>query len=60
MDAVRAFFTKSGHFFFDFQNRAEEASPHPPPPPAPLVPRFTVLHFYLIKVAYNAGGCSFF
>ena len=27
MDTARAFFTKSGHFFFDFRNRAGETSP---------------------------------
>ena len=37
MDAIRAFFTKSGHFFFDFQNRAGEASPRPPPSCAPAL-----------------------
>ena len=26
MDTVRAFFAKSGHFFFDFQNTAGESS----------------------------------
>ena len=28
MDTARAFYTKSGHFFFDIQNKVGEASPH--------------------------------
>ena len=40
MDAISAFFTKSGHFFFDFQNRAGEASPPLPPSYAPRLDYF--------------------
>ena len=40
MDTVRASFAKSGHFFFDFQYRAGEASPRPPPSCAPALEWF--------------------
>ena len=40
MDTVRASFTKSGHFFFDFQNKAGEALPRPAPSCAPSLEWF--------------------
>ena len=42
MDTVRVFFTKSGHFFPDFQNRAEGPPASPPPPPHPSCAFVTV------------------
>ena len=49
MDTVRAFFTKSGHFFLDFQNWAEEASPLSPPSCMPGV-KDILFHFSLKKL----------